>query len=204
MAARMAEKLNLSEIKRMLTQCSKEELLELLVETVKISKDARTYISVKLEGEGAVENQIASNANNEYRKYSNEALLQILFQFVQDYGSREEAERFVHEHLPFTFFREWAIKKSMASRDYRRAIELSEEGERQDKQFPGLLSKWKAARYEAYKRLSLRQEQGLLAKELLLGGDYTYYPDLESLIILQLKAQYNRRPTFLDELAKLT
>ncbi|MNZ29319.1 hypothetical protein D3C78_465650 [compost metagenome] len=129
----------------------------------------------------AIEHQIASNANNEYREYSNEALLQILFQIIQDYGSGEEAERFVQEHLQFTFFRRWAIEKSMAARNYRRAIELAEEGEQQDKQFPGLISRWKVARYEAYKKLSLRQEQMELAKELLLDGDYDYYHELESL-----------------------
>ncbi|MOA57927.1 hypothetical protein D3C78_1822090 [compost metagenome] len=48
----------------------------------------------------------------------------------------------------------------MKDQDYYRAIELAEEGERKDKQLPGLISKWKAARYEAYKKLTLKQEQG--------------------------------------------
>ncbi|WP_410513480.1 hypothetical protein PaeBR_03205 [Paenibacillus sp. BR2-3] len=129
----------------------------------------------------SIENHIASNANNQYQKYSNEALLQILFQLIQDYGSKEEAGKFVQDHLHFTYFRDWAIRKSIEKRNYRRAIELAEEGEQQDRQLPGLISKWKAARYEAYKKLSLKQEQGQLAKELLLGGDYAYYHDLESL-----------------------
>jgi hypothetical protein len=125
--------------------------------------------------------QIASNANNEYSKYSNEALLKILFQLIREYGSTKEADNFVMEHLHFTYFRELAIKESMGSLNYRRVIELSEEGEQQDQHLPGLISKWKAARYEAYKKLSLRQEQEGLAKELLLGGDYAYYHELESL-----------------------
>lgn len=49
------------------------------------------------------------------------------------------------------------------------------------KGFPGLVIKWKNARYEAYKQLNLKQEQWLLAKELLLTGDYKYYQELESL-----------------------
>ncbi|XID90345.1 hypothetical protein ACF3MZ_17530 [Paenibacillaceae bacterium WGS1546] len=122
----------------------------------------------------AIENQLAVNANNE-------ALYKILFRLIRDYGSSEEADNFVQEHLSFTFFRELAIKKCMENQDYERAIELSKEGERQDQQLPGLLSKWKAARYEACKKLSLRQEQESLAKELLFGGDYAYYAELESL-----------------------
>jgi hypothetical protein len=48
------------------------------------------------------------------------------------------------------------------------AIELAEQEERQDNKLPGLVSNWKKARYAAYKQLSLMQEQGQLAKELLL------------------------------------
>ncbi|AWB46074.1 hypothetical protein DCC85_19135 [Paenibacillus sp. CAA11] len=33
----------------------------------------------------------------------------------------------------------------------------------------------------AYKKLFLPKQQALLAKELLLNGDYTYYDELESL-----------------------
>jgi hypothetical protein len=126
----------------------------------------------------AIEYQIAANVSNEYQ---NEALLKILFQLIQDYGSTEEAEQFMQKHLHFTYFREWAIKESMECLNYLHVIELAEAGEQQDQKLPGLISKWKAARYEAYKKLSLRQEQELLAKELLLDGDYGYYDDLESL-----------------------
>lgn len=124
---------------------------------------------------------IASNTNKEFGKYSTEALLGILFALVQKYGSEEEAARFMGEHLQFTSFREMAIEKSMQTGNYRLAIELAEQGEQQDKKLPGLVNKWKEARYAAYKKLSLKHEQGLLAKELLLDGDYDYYQELESL-----------------------
>jgi len=128
-----------------------------------------------------IERQIAVYTHDKHGKYTVEALLKLLFQLIRDYGSEEEADRFVEEHLSYTFFRKSAIETCMESGDYRRVIQLSQEGERQDQQLPGLLTQWKTARYEAYKKLSLKNEQRLLAKELLLGGDYTYYQDLESL-----------------------
>lgn len=146
-----------------------------------ICADFADVMKLREQLKEAIEHQMAFNANKEYREYANEALLQILFQLDQDYGSEEEVEKFIQEHLHFTSFRLLAIEKSMESQDYRRAIELAEEGEQQDKQFPGLITRWKAARYEAYKKFSLRQEQRELAKELLLGGDYAYYHELESL-----------------------
>ncbi|BBI35605.1 hypothetical protein [Cohnella abietis] len=129
--------------------------------------------------EGTISNQIVSNANDSYQKYSNEALHKILFQLIQQYGSKEEANKFVSEHLHFTYFRELAINISMESLDYRRAIELAEEGEKQDQQLPGLIIKWQAARLEVYEKLSLKKEQELLARELLLKGDYRYYHYME-------------------------
>ncbi len=49
------------------------------------------------------------------------------------------------------------------------------EGEKQDKQYAGLVSNWKKIRYIAYKELLLKEEQEKLAKELLLAGDFEYY-----------------------------
>jgi hypothetical protein len=43
-----------SQIKGELKEYSKDELIELLYETVKVNKDARAYVSVKLEGEPAL------------------------------------------------------------------------------------------------------------------------------------------------------
>ncbi|NMO94952.1 hypothetical protein [Paenibacillus lemnae] len=128
-----------------------------------------------------MEQLIASNLKDEYKRYFNDVLQELLFQLIRDYGTPEEGERYVEEHLDIKFFRELAIEQHMRSGDYRRALKLAEEGEIQDQELPGLISKWKAARYEAYKQLSLTQEQERLAKELLLDGDYAYYRELENL-----------------------
>lgn len=129
----------------------------------------------------AIEGLIIDNANTEYWEHTQELLLGILFTLIQNYGSQEETEAFVYKNLHFTFFRGWAIEKCMENEDYRRAITLAEQGEQQDKTLPGLVSRWKEARYEAYKRLSLKQEQKQLARELLLDGEYSYYHELEKL-----------------------
>ncbi|SFG17724.1 hypothetical protein [Sporolactobacillus nakayamae] len=151
-----------------------------------------------------IEQRIAAGADNESMRYTIESLYKLLFQIICDYGSDAEAERFVQDHLSVTFFREWSIEKSMAGGNYAHVIELAEAGEQQDHHYAGLLSKWKAFRYQAYKKLSLRKQQEMLARELLLDGDYNYYHDLESLheedkeafyheIIAELKTSKNWR-----------
>ena len=46
--------LSVTEVKRRLNELTKDEVTELLAETIKINKDARAFISVKLEGEKAI------------------------------------------------------------------------------------------------------------------------------------------------------
>jgi len=45
-----------------------------------------------------------------------------------------------------------------------KVIDLALEGERKDKEYAGLVSKWKKVRYIAYKELSLKAEQEKLAR----------------------------------------
>ncbi|CAM4391753.1 hypothetical protein [Paenibacillus typhae] len=129
----------------------------------------------------AIGAQITANAGMEYREYSNEALHEILYNLIEKYSPAEEADKFMQEHLHIKSFRKLAIQKCMEAGDYRGAIQLAEQGERHKASYPGDRADFKKARYEAYKALSLKEEQKLLAKELLLDGDYEYYAELEAL-----------------------
>lgn len=124
---------------------------------------------------------IDKNSNNEYMKYSNESMLHILFNMVNKYGTKEEAEQFMRDNLNFSSFRELFINKYIKEKNYEKVIELALEGEKQDKRFPGLILKWKQIRYSAYKELSLKDDQRNLAKELLFQGKFEYYKELKEL-----------------------
>jgi hypothetical protein len=128
-----------------------------------------------------IESMLDNQSSDRYMHYSNESMLQLLFQLIEQYGSQEEAEQFIHEHLQFSSFREQLLNKYLQGKDYHKVIEVAKKGETQDQQYPGLISKWKKYRYIAYKFLSLKEEQQLLAKELLYAGDFEYYQDLKEL-----------------------
>lgn len=123
----------------------------------------------------AIRAQITATAGKGYREYLNEELHEIQYDLIEKYSSAEEADKFMQEHLHMKSFGELAIRKSKEAGDYRRVIQLAEQGGRGDR------SDFKKARYEAYKALSLKEEQKQLAKELLLDGDYEYYAELEAL-----------------------
>lgn len=128
-----------------------------------------------------IESMLDKKSSNRYMHYSNESMLQLLFQLIEQYGSQEEAEQFIHEHIEFSSFREQLLNKYLQENNFHKVIEVAEKGETQDHQYPGLLSKWKKYRYRAYKFLSLKEEQQVLAKELLFAGAFEYYHDLKEL-----------------------
>lgn len=128
-----------------------------------------------------IKSTIDSNSNDEYKKYSNERMLHILYEMIEKYGTEEESDEFIRNNLKFSSFRELLINKFIASKKYEKVIELTFEAENQDEKYVGLVHKWKKIRYEAYKELSMKKEQQELGKELLIQGDFEYYKDIKEL-----------------------
>ncbi len=128
-----------------------------------------------------IEHNLNKNSDSEYKRYINERMLQILFELIEDYGTEEEVLDFMMRNLKFTSFRQLLIDKYIEEKNYNKVIELAVEGEKQDKEYAGLILKWKKLRYEAYKKLLLKEEQEKLGKELLIEGNFEYYSELKEL-----------------------
>lgn len=116
-------------------------------------KEYREILCQKLES------MIDEKDTEHHRRYLNEELLQLIFGMIQRYGTPKEAEKFIHKHLHYKAFREWSIHRNMAEKNYDQVIQLALAGEKKDKEYAGLVSKWKQFRYTAYKELSLKDEQ---------------------------------------------
>ncbi|MEG9298253.1 hypothetical protein V6B33_17455 [Mangrovibacillus sp. Mu-81] len=128
-----------------------------------------------------IESMLDERSSDRYSHYESESMLQLLLELTKKYGTEEEAEEFIYEHLHYTNFREQLLNKLLLEKNDQKVIEFAQEGEAKDQQYPGLISKWKKFRYLAYKNLSLREEQYLLAKEFLFQGDFSYYEELKGL-----------------------
>lgn len=138
-----------------------------------------------------IKNLIKINSNDYYEKYTNEQLLEILLAIIKEYGAECEVNEFIENNLNFTSFRELLIEKYISKNNYEKVIELALEGEKKDKDFAGLIIKWKKLRYDAYKKLSLKVEQERLGKDLLFDGNFQYYNDLKELNIKDKVSFYN-------------
>ncbi|MCD3300782.1 hypothetical protein G8V01_13045, partial [Clostridium botulinum D/C] len=152
----------------------KIELLKMCLEFIdievfrnKIKKELRRLIEL--------------NKYDTFRGYYNEELNLILFEIISKYGTEEEIEKFIKKNISFTSFRKILINKLLEEKNYGRVIEFALQGEKQDKNYRGLVIEWKEIRYIAYKESLLKDKQELLAKDLLLHGKFKYYKELKNL-----------------------
>jgi len=146
----------------------------------------RNMLKAKIEG------FVRAYATQDDRKYTSEALLGIWLGLLREYGTAEETEQFIVDHLHYSSFRESLIHNYMQEKNYDRVVTLALEGERQDKDFPGLVLKWQEIRYAAYRELQRRDEQMELAEQLLLAGKFEYYNELRQLTGEEQEVLYGR------------
>ncbi|WP_294392623.1 hypothetical protein [uncultured Clostridium sp.] len=125
---------------------------------------------------------IKINCNKENMRYYNEHILIILYEIIDEFGTEEESEKFIRDNIKYSSFREILIDKYNSKKDYDKVIELTIEGEKNDRMYLGLVHKWQKIRYDAYKNKSMKEEQKELGKELLIQGDFEYYNDLKQLV----------------------
>ncbi|MGL5616733.1 MAG: SWIM zinc finger family protein [Sarcina sp.] len=131
------------------------------------------------------------SSKNHYNEYSVEQLHNMLLEVTEEYGTVDKVHEFIQVNLNLTTSREMIITKYINENNYEKVIELALEGEEKDREDVELSLKWKNMRYDAYKKLSLRKEQKILAKELLLNGDFEYYNELKELNIENQELFYN-------------
>ncbi|NLW40448.1 MAG: hypothetical protein GXY96_05920 [Tissierellia bacterium] len=133
----------------------------------------------------------AKRERNSYYEYFKEELLLLLYGIMEKYETEDKQIQFIKENLQYTAFRELLINKLKDRGDYHKIIDLTLEGEEKDKDLPGLVNQWRKIRYEAYKKLSLKEEQEKLARKLFLEGNFEYYEELKAMHKGREKELYN-------------
>jgi hypothetical protein len=115
------------------------------------------------------------------RDYDAEAIALLRYELIKKFDGEKAAAEFLWEHRCFSRCRELVMQEAMATKDYDKAEKLALEGEEYDKNFAGLVKKWKERRFEIYqldKKLDKMQE---VSHELAMSGDFTYYQKLKKL-----------------------
>ncbi|GAA0738736.1 hypothetical protein [Clostridium oceanicum] len=139
---------------------------------------------------GKIKFLIKGYFNDKYGKHRIKSLVKILFYIVKKYSTKEEGQAFIKNNLKFPHFRQFFINNFIKKKEYTKVIKLALDGEKQDKDCADLVLNWKRIRYDAYKNLSMEENQQKLAKELFLYGNFEFYKDLKK-VIKEDKVFYN-------------
>lgn len=126
---------------------------------------------------------VKEETSSSYSSFVAEQVALLQYKVIQKMDSPEEAATFLNDHLDFSDFRKLAIDDAMEQNQWDRAMQLVEQGERQDasKGYPGLVNKWKKCRFEIYKCTHQVEKQIELAEEIVSQGEYSFYLILKEL-----------------------
>ncbi|MBS5938648.1 hypothetical protein [Clostridium sp.] len=152
---------------------------------------------LRIKFQNKLDNMLENYSDDWSGRYNKEKLLGIKLKIISNYGADEEENEFIESNIKYSGFRELLINKCIENNEYDRVLKLAEEGELHDKEYKGLVSKWKQYRYIAYKNLNIVDKKKELARELFLNGDMSFYNELKEIHIndwgnyyLELKKEF--------------
>lgn len=153
--------------------------------------------NLRIKFQNKLDNMLENYSDDWSGRYNKEKLLKIKLQIISSYGSDEEENEFIENNIKYSGFRDLLINKCIENNEYDRVLKLAEEGELHDKEYKGLVYKWKQYRYTAYKNLNIVDKKKELARELFLNGDMNFYNELKEMYIndwdnyyLELKKEF--------------
>jgi hypothetical protein len=139
------------------------------------AKDLRIKLEKQLES-------LLSKADTSWSdRYGRTQIKLLQLEIIERCDGADPAEKFIYVNIHESEFREKAIALEMEKGDYKKVIQLCLDGEEADKEYRGLIHKWKEYRYQAYELLGDIEQQKQLARELLFKSEFSYFLKLKEL-----------------------
>ncbi|HOF99790.1 MAG TPA: hypothetical protein PKW29_01665 [Clostridia bacterium] len=113
------------------------------------------------------------------REYFEEQLEMIRYRMIEKLDGEDRAAAFIRERLGYSKFRQIAIESAIGSGAYAEAVGLALAGEEQDQDKPGIITRWKEYRFQAYRLAGNIEELRKLAVDFILGGSFPHYHELK-------------------------
>ncbi len=126
---------------------------------------------------------LMENDDSHFSDYYNEKLLVILYGLYSNNNLIDEADKILHENLHKESFKDIHLENLIRDNKHEDIISftLSLEKDRYSIYGNRRMNKYSTARYEAYRKLSMKKEQWDLALEIFMDGDFDYYHELRAL-----------------------
>ena len=110
------------------------------------------------------------------------------FQLLKRYGTPQEQQDFINQHLSNPEYRRMAIQNAIDAGKETLVERLALDGEYENRTSPGLLLEWQKCRYHCYHRTGEREKLVNVCEALLKNGEWDYYEEWKSLIPSELKS----------------
>jgi hypothetical protein len=111
--------------------------------------------------------------------YFIEEVKMLQLELLERFDGEERAVEFIQDNLQFSGFRERAIIHQLQKENYLEVIRLCTEGEETDKNYRGLIHKWKQYRLQGYEGLGDMESQRKLLLDFVLENEFNYYVKLK-------------------------
>lgn len=142
---------------------------------------ARTSAREKLEETFDKLSTQFSTANSWSSDNDLQEIKQLQLKILERNGELDRANQLINENLDSEEFREMAIEKEIGNGNYGTALELCEEGEENDSNYPSIVKKWKNYRLQIYEALEDVEKQKELLLEFVYNNEYEAYAKLKEL-----------------------
>jgi hypothetical protein len=173
-----------------------------------------TYFSptkdLRIKLEKQLESLLSKTDSSWHDRYEKTQIKLLQLEIIEQCDGADAAEKFIYINIHDSEFRERAIALDLGKGNYKKVIQLCLDGEEADKEFRGLVHKWRVFRYQAYELLGDIEQQKQLARELLFANEFTYYLKLKELypanewkvalnkIVDDFKKMKNKPPVYLS------
>ncbi len=106
---------------------------------------------------------------------------ELYYNFLITYESKEAAQEYLYENIDNYNFRTQIINKLISKEKFDEALNLCLQGEKEHKDYAGIILSFKKLSYTIYELQSDVQNQKLLALEMLKNHEFAYYSKLKKL-----------------------
>lgn len=151
--------------------------LKLLGACVHLAANQKFREKLEIQLNGMLENTSDSWSS----KYDTENIKILQLELIEKFDGEKRALHFINENIHLSPFREKVIERLLEVGNYKEVISICEEGEAVDREYRGLVKRWKEYRLKAYVGLGDVEKQRELMLQFLYGSDYSYYNELKNL-----------------------
>lgn len=118
---------------------------------------------------------------NKDQRFALQQYQELFYNFLSTYESSESAEAYLYKNIDNYNFRTKIINKLIKEQKFDEALKLCLQGEKEHKDFTGVVLDFKKLRYTIYELQNDIQNQKLLAQDLLKHNEFGYYSKLKKL-----------------------